>query len=67
MKKLVHQPTNEMAPRFQPGTIVYSKADPVTKLAVMKYEQRIYYCAVIGNAKNHNLAFLECQIEADII
>lgn len=66
MKKLVHQSNNETTPLFQPGTIVYSKADPGTKLAVMRYEQRIYYCAVVGNANNHNLAFLEWQLVADI-
>jgi hypothetical protein len=55
--------TEGKAPRYEPGTVVYSRVDHTTRLVVTTYSQGIYYCAVIGDAKKNNLPFLECQLE----
>lgn len=47
--------------RYKEGTIITAKADPGLKLMIMKYYQRIYYCAVIGDA-DRNLAYFEREL-----
>ena len=63
MNHLHRTDTETLHPRYQPGTVVYSKGEPDVRLAVLRYTQGIYYCAVIGNAQHNNLPFLECQLE----
>ena len=60
-----HQANEDpLLPLYKPGTVVHSKDNPAIGLAVITYANGIYYCAVIGNAQNNNLPFLECQLEA---
>lgn len=47
---------------FDLGTQVSSKALPDLKLIIVKYYQRIYYCADIDNPSKKHLAFFENEI-----
>ena len=47
---------------YQAGTVVSAKADPGLKLVIMKYYQRIYYCAVVGDAARKHIAYFEREL-----
>jgi hypothetical protein len=47
---------------FALGTPVSAKALPGLKLIIVKYYQRIYYCAEIDNPSKKHLAYFENEI-----
>jgi hypothetical protein len=47
---------------FQEGTVVCPKAEPSTRLVVLKIENGVCYCAVIGDAARFNIPFFENQL-----
>ncbi len=48
--------------RYKEGTSIYAKVDPELKLTIMKYRQRIYYCAVLNHPKKNNFAYFENEL-----
>lgn len=47
---------------FELGTIVFAKAFPTLKLVVIKYYQRIYYCAEVNSPSKRHLAYFENEL-----
>lgn len=47
---------------YKEGTIICAKVDPALKLTIMKYRQRIYYCAVVDHPEQNNLAYFEKEL-----
>ncbi len=47
---------------YKEGTIISAKVRPDEKLLIMKYYQRTYYCAVVGDAARKQLAFFEREL-----
>jgi hypothetical protein len=46
---------------YPEGTIICAKADPTLKLMVLKYKQRIYYCAVVGHPEKTTWLILKAS------
>ena len=44
---------------YKEGTLITAKTNPGLKLRIMKYYQRIYYCAVVGDAARKHLTYFE--------
>jgi hypothetical protein len=49
---------------YKEGTFITAKEDPDVQLVITKYMQRIYYCAVVGNAERKELAYFERELIA---
>jgi|GEM_PF-829158 len=47
---------------YKEGTVLSAKVDPALKLVIMKYRQRIYYCAVVGHPDQNNYAYFEKEL-----
>lgn len=47
---------------YQEGTIITAIVNPALQLIIMKYYQRIYYCAVVGDEKQKQLAYFEREL-----
>jgi hypothetical protein len=47
---------------YKEGTIICAKVDPALKLMIMKYRQRIYYCAVVDHPEQNNLVYFEKEL-----
>lgn len=47
---------------FDLGTLVSAKAFPTLKLVIVKYYQRIYYCAEVNNPNKKHLAYFENEL-----
>lgn len=47
---------------FQNGTLITAHANPSLQLKIMKYYQRIYYCAVVGDPGRKQLAYFEREL-----
>ena len=47
---------------YPEGTTIAAKANPSRKLKIMKYYQRIYYCAVIGDERGKHLVYFEREL-----
>lgn len=47
---------------YKLGTHVTSKTDPTLKLVIVKYYQRIYYCAETKNLSRKHLAYFENEL-----
>ena len=47
---------------FQEGTLIAAKENPARMLKIMKYNQRIYYCAVVGDEDRKQLAYFEREL-----
>jgi hypothetical protein len=47
---------------YKPGTIVAAKADPGLSLVIVRYYQRIYYCAVAGEPERKHFAYFEREL-----
>jgi hypothetical protein len=47
---------------YPEGTVITAKVDPASKLLIMKYYQRMYYCAVVGDAARKPLAYFEREL-----
>jgi hypothetical protein len=49
---------------YKEGSTVSAKTAPGIKLVIMKYYQRIYYCAVEGSPELKPLAYFERELVA---
>jgi hypothetical protein len=49
---------------FPEGTLITAKANPSLPLKIMKYNQRIYYCAVVGDESKKQLVYFERELIA---
>ncbi|HEY5747413.1 MAG TPA: hypothetical protein VIU12_15145 [Chryseolinea sp.] len=49
---------------FPEGTLITAKADPGLKLKIMRYYQRIYYCAVVDAPEHKQFAYFERELIA---
>ncbi|GHN02390.1 hypothetical protein WSM22_38790 [Cytophagales bacterium WSM2-2] len=47
---------------YKEGTIVSAKVDPSRKLVIMRYRQRIYYCAVVDHPDQNDYAYFEKEL-----
>lgn len=47
---------------YPEGTRVTAKMNPSLPLIIMKYYQRIYYCAVVGNPDHKHFAYFEREL-----
>jgi hypothetical protein len=47
---------------YPEGSVITAKANPSVQLKIMKYYQRIYYCAVIGDESKKQLAYFEREL-----
>jgi hypothetical protein len=47
---------------YPEGTILSAKASPFVKLKVVSYNQRIYYCTVVGEESKKPLAYFEREL-----
>jgi len=47
---------------YEEGTVITAKADPDVKLVILKYYQRVYYCAAVGDAGRKNLIYSEKEL-----
>lgn len=44
------------------GTTLTAKCNPLQKLVIVKYYQRIYYCAEVDNLSKKHLAYFENEL-----
>jgi hypothetical protein len=49
---------------YAEGTLITAKANPSQELRIMKYYQRIYYCAVLGEENKKQLVYFERELIA---
>lgn len=47
---------------YPEGILIEAKENPSLKLKIVKYYQRIYYCAVVGNEDRKQLAYFEREL-----
>lgn len=47
---------------YKEGTVICAKADPEVKLIILKYRQRIYYCASVESPEQNNFAYFEKEL-----
>lgn len=47
---------------YKEGTIIAAKADPGLSLVIVRYYQRIYYCAVAGEPDRKHFAYFEREL-----
>jgi len=47
---------------YKEGTMITAKVHPAVKLTIVKYYQRIYYCAVVGDINPKYLAYFEREL-----
>ena len=47
---------------FAVGILIAAKEHPSLELKIMKYYQRIYYCAVVGDEDRKQLAYFEREL-----
>jgi len=47
---------------YKEGTFITAKADPELKLVIIKYLQRIYYCAVVSDPSRKHLVYFEREL-----
>jgi hypothetical protein len=47
---------------YPEGTRVTAKVNPALQLTIVKYMQRIYYCAVVGDEQSKQLAYFEREL-----
>lgn len=44
------------------GSFISAKADPDLPLVITNYNQRIYYCAVVGQPDHKHFAYFEREL-----
>jgi hypothetical protein len=44
------------------GILITAKENPSLKLKILKYYQRVYYCAVIGDEDGKHLVYFEREL-----
>lgn len=47
---------------YPEGAIISAKVNPSLKLTIMKYRQRIYYCAAVDHPDQNNFAYFEREL-----
>ena len=47
---------------YNEGTLIAAKAHPSQQLRIMRYYQRIYYCAVVGDETSKQLVYFEREL-----
>ena len=47
---------------YEEGSFIYAKANPELMLVIMKYKQRIYYCAAVDHSEQNNFAYFEREL-----
>ena len=47
---------------YKAGTIITAKIDPLLKLKIERYYQRIYYCSVVDSPQQKQLAYFEREL-----
>jgi len=47
---------------YQEGSFITAKVHPDSKLVIMKYNQRIYYCAIAGHPEEKLLVYFEREL-----
>jgi len=47
---------------YAEGTLITAKVNPSLKLKIVKYYQRTYYCAVVGDEDGRHLAYFEREL-----
>jgi hypothetical protein len=47
---------------YAEGAVVTAKENPTLQLKIIKYYQRIYYCAIIGDESKKQLAYFEREL-----
>jgi hypothetical protein len=47
---------------FPEGTLITAKENPSLNLKIMKYNQRIYYCAIVGDESKKPLVYFEREL-----
>jgi len=47
---------------YKLGSITTAKVNPALKLVIVKYYQRIYYCAETDNPSSKHLAYFENEL-----
>jgi hypothetical protein len=47
---------------YKAGTIVTAKVDPLVKLKIERYYQRIYYCSVVDYPQQKHFAYFEREL-----
>lgn len=47
---------------YPEGAIITASENPSLSLKIMKYYQRIYYCAVIGDEERKQLVYFEREL-----
>lgn len=48
---------------YPEGALVFAKANPSSQLRIMKYYQRIYYCALVGGDTSKPLVYFERELD----
>lgn len=47
---------------YQEGSFITAKVHPDIRLVIMKYNQRIYYCAIVGHPEQKQLVYFELEL-----
>jgi hypothetical protein len=47
---------------YKVGTVIYAKSNPVLKLIIERYYQRIYYCSVAEEPTRKYFAYFEREL-----
>lgn len=47
---------------YPAGTLITAKVNPSLPLIIVRYYQRIYYCAVVGNPDHKHFAYFEREL-----
>lgn len=47
---------------YETGTLIAAKVDPSVQLRIVKYYQRIYYCAIVGDEMAKQLVYFEREL-----
>ena len=47
---------------YKAGSIITAKVDPLLKLKIERYYQRIYYCSVVDAPQQKHLVYFEREL-----
>ncbi len=47
---------------YEEGTLITAKSHPLRQLRIVKYYQRIYYCAIVGDEMTKQLVYFEREL-----
>jgi hypothetical protein len=52
---------------YKAGTIITAKVDPLLKLKIERYYQRIYYCSVVDAPHQKYFAYFERELVPPVV